>query len=78
MTSRSTFPAPAVPRQAPDTRQPHFLCCLAAMLGAAALLILIGRYTELDLTLANRYYDAVAATFPAVNAAEIPALPHFA
>lgn len=48
------------------------------MLGAAALLILIGRYTELDLTLANRYYDAVAATFPAVNAAEIPALPHFA
>jgi membrane-associated PAP2 superfamily phosphatase len=45
-------------------RQRHFLCCLAALLCAAAVLVYIGRYTELDLTLADRYYDAVAAAFP--------------
>lgn len=44
--------------------QRRFLRCLALLLCAAALLIFIGRYTELDLMLADRYYDAAAAVFP--------------
>lgn len=45
--------------------QRHFLACLALLLCCAVVLVFIGRYTELDLVLADYYYDAVAAGFPA-------------
>jgi membrane-associated PAP2 superfamily phosphatase len=45
--------------------QRRFLACLALLLGVALVLVVIGRYTELDLVLADYYYDAVAAGFPA-------------
>lgn len=48
--------------------QRRFLCGLAVLLCVAAVLIVIGRYTELDLALADHYYDAVAASFPARDA----------
>jgi membrane-associated PAP2 superfamily phosphatase len=45
--------------------QRRFLACLALLLCFALVLVFIGRYTELDLMLADHYYDAVAAGFPA-------------
>jgi membrane-associated PAP2 superfamily phosphatase len=44
--------------------QRRFLACLALLLCIALVLVFIGRYTELDLALADHYYDAVAARFP--------------
>jgi len=44
--------------------QRRFLVCLALLSGSALVLILIGRFTELDLMLADHYYDAATAEFP--------------
>ncbi|MBV0881819.1 phosphatase PAP2 family protein [Noviherbaspirillum sp. L7-7A] len=44
--------------------QRRFLACLALLLCFAVVLVYIGRYTELDLMLADHYYDAAAAAFP--------------
>lgn len=44
--------------------QRRFLACLALLLCAAVVLVLIGRYTELDLMLADYYYDPASAVFP--------------
>lgn len=41
----------------------HFLACLALLLCMALILVFIGRHTELDLALADHYYDAAAARF---------------
>lgn len=45
--------------------QRRFLTCLAMLLCVAVVLVLIGRYTELDLMLADYYYNAATAGFPA-------------
>ena len=44
--------------------QRRFLACLAMLLCAAVVLVVVGRYTELDLALADYYYDAASAAFP--------------
>jgi len=44
--------------------QRRFLTCLALLLCFALALVIIGRYTELDLVLADPYYNAAAAGFP--------------
>lgn len=43
----------------------QFACCLLALLWAAAVLLWMGRYSGLDLALADGYYDAVTQAFPA-------------
>lgn len=45
--------------------QRRFHACLALLLCVAVVLVFIGRYTGLDLVLADHYYDAMAAGFPA-------------
>lgn len=44
--------------------QRHFLACLALLLCMALILVFIGRHTELDLALADHYYDAATGVFP--------------
>lgn len=48
--------------------RPHAVRAIAVLLGAAAILAFVGQYTDLDLWLADIYYDPSANAFPWRNA----------